>query len=105
MVDIIDSTRTVSIARTIIEGNLQIVNVTAPSEVAPGTSFNIELGLRNDGGDDTGFIWVFDTDTGEYLLKNGKLSIPGYASFPLTLTGFVMPNREWNLRIEAGHVE
>lgn len=70
----------------------------------PGQTIKIRVSVRNDGDDD--YIWytVKDTDTGAIIdqptgnpfLKKGET---------LVRTGAeqTMPNRNWNLLVEAGH--
>ncbi len=102
--DVIDDAYPVSIAKKWVEGYLDIVNVIAPLEVEPGTYFTIDVDITNSGGDDTGFVWVKDADSGTYYIQDGKFSAPGYSSFIITTTDLLMPNRNLNLMIEAGHV-
>ena len=105
MVDIIDSTYPITVLKSIEEGNLQITNVTAPSEALPGTFFDIDIAITNLGGDDACFVWIYDADTGIYVSQDGRFSAPGYSSFSITASNLLMPDKDWNLVIQAGHEE
>jgi len=104
MVDQIDTTYPITITRLLVEGDLEITSVIAPSELVPGALFDIQIFFTNHGGDDACFIWVKDADSGGYYHRNGRFDAPGYSLLNVTITDFLMPNKDLNLLIEAGHV-
>ena len=85
------------------EGEADITNITAPSEATAGDPVAITANVNNIGDDDFMFASLVDDDTGieiDYVI--------GYAPSGLTLPfEFTpdMPNKIWNLRVDAGHQE
>lgn len=89
------------------EGFAAITNFTSyPIIVHPGDSITFSFSLRNDGNTDNLFARILDIDTGTEV-------IPIYV-FTSVATGqtvsydppsVIMPNKNWNLRLEAGHIE
>lgn len=103
MADIIDDSYSISIAKILIEGNLDIISATAPTELEPGTLFNIDMNITNWGGDDSCFVQLIDIDY-QVSIMRVTFDAPGYSSFTLTLEGIQMQNRDMNLLIQAGHI-
>ena len=103
MVDIIDDVYPISVTKILIEGNLDIINATAPSEAEPGTLFNIVVNITNWGGDDSCFANLVDDDL-QMTIMTMTFNVPGYTSFTITFPGIQMQNRDMNYMIEAGHV-
>ena len=116
MVDIIDSTQSFTINLIapppppppppsqgfgqIVAGSLQ-----APTELAAGEPVNISISVRNDGQvADNLVVYVQDPDA----LTN-LYFITGYVGVGQTMivrtSGIVMPNRNLNILIQAGHIE
>jgi hypothetical protein len=105
MVDVIDSTQTITIT-LLLEGKATITNITAPSTVHAGSTFDVSVTIRNDGQTtDTLFASLTDVATGTLIgaRQQASLAVGGTQTF--TWTGIVMPNRDLTIRVDAGHVE
>ena len=104
MVDIVDESQllTINIEEVVEEGFAHIVNIDAPSSAAPGEIFNIVIEVKNTGGDDVIFTKIIDTDTGE-LVSELRTNISGGGTGTFLHQELTMPDRDWNLRIDAGH--
>lgn len=105
--DVIDVQQTFSIllkVPPVPEGQAVISGINAPTEAGEGESVPVSANIRNDGGDDTIFAMMTDTDTNEVVGARQEIVLATgiEATFPWDI---VMPNRQLNLRIDAGHVE
>lgn len=87
----------------LIPPNLKIGNLTYPHAPNPGDTVNINWGITNQGGNTLYPQWtrLIDEDTLEQLhIENFVLDAGGYKE---TFTTWIMPDKTWNLRIEAGY--
>jgi hypothetical protein len=103
MVDVVDAQQTLTIT-LIQEGMAAIINVSAPPNARPGDVFTVTVSVRNDGSDDTIFAVLYDNDTGEVIGARQEtiLASGSSADFSWDIT---MPEKDLNIRIDAGHVE
>jgi hypothetical protein len=85
------------------EGNARIdPPVNAPSSSLPGSQINIIVNTTNIGADDNIFVRLIDIDTGQLLGEQRSFTISGQTfspSFNVTMP----PDRDFNIRVEAGH--
>jgi len=104
--NVVDDSRTITIPVLISEGKATIMYITKPDTFTPGVPFNINIQLRNDGGDDKLVVVIKNTDTGDVLVDYTSISIVpsglGWSkAFSITLT----QTTDFHGLIEAGHVE
>ena len=104
MVDIIDEIwPSFAISLVIPEGFADIINVTAPSSALVGETINVGVEVINNGGDDNLFSKIIDTDTEEAV--SGLRSFISSGASMLFTHELIMPNKDWNLKVNAGHEE
>ena len=105
MADIIDNTSpfTINLEIPVVpEGFASITNVIAPTEALIGQSFDISVDITNTGGEDIIFSKIIDIDTGELISEIRIILIAGQTGTFLH-QGLIMPERDWNLSVDAGH--
>ena len=105
--DIIDVQQTFSIALAeppIQEGQATISGIVAPSEALAGETISVSATVRNDGGDDTIFAMVTDTDA-EAVVGERQEAVLASGSETTFSWSLVMPDRQLNLLMDAGHTE
>jgi len=85
------------------EGKAVITNIEAPDEFTPGVRFNINVTIRNDGGDDDFFDTIINKDTNEVLSRGGTYILSG-TSTTLRHIGFLITQTtDLHVVVEAGH--
>jgi len=84
--------------------SMVITDVSYPTSVQAGNSFDVTVYWRNDGEDGTAWIKVIDLDTGDVLVPTQTWNVTA-GETGTKIVSFVMPNRDVHLRIELGHVE
>lgn len=87
-----------------LEGYAVITGINAPTEAGAGENISVSSNVRNDGGEDAIFAYLSDTDTDEIIGNRQSAILPAgnEASFPWNL---IMPNKQLNITIKAGHEE
>lgn len=100
MVDIVDDTRTFTVA--VAEGLGAIENLSYPSEVAPGDPIPISFNLRNAGGTDTLFAKITALGVTEDMFRG---VVDTGASVPVSFQILVMPPYTLEATLEVGHEE
>lgn len=88
----------------IVDAYAKDLDGTKITKAAPGTKLKITVDVRNDGDDD--YIWytVKDKDTGTIIDQPiGDPFLVSGAHLVRTGAEQTMPNKTWNLLIEAGH--
>ncbi len=104
MVNIVDSTQELTIY--LIKEGLAVITIFTvdKADARVGDPLTFSFNIRNDGYIDDLFGRIIDIVTGEEL---------HFETFPSTATGqtvqggavILMPNKDLNVRLEAGHVE
>lgn len=92
----------------LVEGYGTIVGFTVSRATAhPGDIVTFAWEIRNDGPVADDICWrLVDNDTGEAISSwSYEALAPGATKFVHTGSIFKMPNKNWNVRLEAGHVE
>jgi len=84
------------------EGKATIISITKPDTFTPGESFTVKHSTKNNGGDDTLFARLINTDTGAILKESTHYTASGvtwgeYWTITLTQT------TDFHGRVEAGH--
>jgi hypothetical protein len=79
-----------------------IDSISAPVSASAGDSITVIVSFHNAGS--TGLLWseIIDRDTGEIVGVQEPIQLDAGASGSLSWT-LTMPNKNWNLRAEAGH--
>ena len=86
------------------QGNIEILNVEAPSQANSGSQFKITVDVRNIGSSDDSYIKIIDADNGGEIRRwNGF--IEGGQTLRIGFQAIGMPNKDFNLNIEVGHIE
>lgn len=84
----------------------RIVSYGAPAVAYAGTLISVTVDVVNDGGEGPIWIHVIDADNGLVVGTRQEVhALPGPTVLPFRWDNLVMPNKTWNLLIEAGHVE
>lgn len=105
--DVIDVQQTFSILLAeppIPEGQAAISGINAPTEAQAGEAVPVSAVVRTDGGEDTIFAVVTDTDAGAVVgeRQEAVLASGSETTFSWSL---IMPDRQLNLELSAGHIE
>lgn len=112
-----DTTKTITIILSAGKGVILTANAfdeagATVTKRAPGQGIGLQVLVRNDGDDDTIWITIKDKDTGRIIIRKDGITceteavIPSGKTFPWTAAtarDLDMPNKTWNLLIEAGH--
>jgi subtilase family serine protease len=102
MAYVIDDVREFTI-QVIQEGFARIISYSVPSSAVPGSTISITATVRNDGAaSDTIFAQVKEGTTVVGPMQVVDLSVGEEHTFEWNIT---MPNRTFEITIEAGHVE
>jgi len=101
--DVVDQrTFTVSLGEANGRGDLREEWITYPSEANISEPFNIYVEWWNYGDvSDTIFCRIVDKDTGDYLFE--QYDVIGVDEGRSKTVQLIMPNRNWNIRMECGH--
>lgn len=101
---VVDDIRTLT---TLLEfPKATIVSVSAPAFADAGTGFELSVSVTNDGPvAGAVFIKVIDIDTGSLIVPRESVSLDPSKTWGMTWSTIMMPNKTWNLEIQAGHVE
>ena len=106
MADVIDDTRSFTISLTTpppAAPRASIASFTPAISAQTGTAINIcDVLLSNIGGAGSLYLKVVDTDTNTVLSDNRQAVAAG-GNVEWIVSG-TMPNHDWHLKIEVGHV-
>lgn len=111
-----DTEKTVTIALAtgkgvILKAYMFDKDFTERTKAYPGQEIGIYVSIQNQGAD-ADYLWhtIKDKDTGAIIVRTDGITAEAYDIFigagkiwGTTHDWFVMPNRDWNLLVEAGH--
>ena len=107
MADVVDDTR----EHTIVLAPYALMAfhaITIPAQARPGDALHIEVAVVNNGGAGTAWWRAIDIDTGEEIMPRYEFPVEAgdvrYRDTPFIWTP-VMPNKNFRIRFELGHVE
>jgi len=89
----------------VAEGKAVITSIEAPSEFTLGVGFNINVTIRNDGGDDDFFDTITNKDTGAVISRGSTHIISGTSSTLRHINIVLTQTTTFHGRVEAGHIE
>ena len=100
----IDTTKELTI-NLVTEGYGVIVSFTSDKDTAyAGDTINLSMTIRNDGDTDDIFARITDADTGETVMEDVVWLVTAGETVDYSIP-VTMPNKNWNLKLIAGHVE
>lgn len=95
---------TISLKAVAEEPKASIVSIEAPSEAAAGDKLTLRMMIKNIGGSGVIFGRIKDLDTGDIVGPIQSTVLASGDTVKFSWYNVVMPNRDFKLRFEAGHI-